>query len=75
MLFMIYVFGHVHSRVWHNRYEAYLAKTGISILTCGATLNILTLSTPNITEIILNVGLACTFAWIAWWQYNNMRKR
>jgi hypothetical protein len=74
MLFIISVFGRADHPIWENKYRAYLAKIGLGISGCGALLNILTLSTPSATEIVLNVGLSLNFSWLSWWQYAETRQ-
>jgi hypothetical protein len=74
MLFIISVFGRADHPIWEHKYRAYLAKIGLGISGCGALLNILNLSTPNITEIVLNVGLSLNFCWLSWWQFSESKK-
>lgn len=74
MLFIISVFGRPDHPIWENKYRAYLAKIGLGISGCGALLNVLTLSTPSATEIVLNVGLSLNFCWLSWWQYAENRQ-
>jgi hypothetical protein len=73
MLFIISVFGRADHPIWENKYRAYLAKVGLGISGCGALLNVLNLSTPNITEIILNIGLSLNFCWLSWWQFSETK--
>ena len=75
MLFIISVFGRADHPIWENKYRAYLAKVGLGISGCGALLNVLNLSTPNTTEIVLNIGLSLNFCWLSWWQYAESTKR
>lgn len=75
MLFIISVFGRADHPIWENKYRAYLAKVGLGISGCGALLNVLNLSTPNITEIVLNIGLSLNFCWLSWWQYSESKQR
>jgi hypothetical protein len=75
MLFIISVFGRADHPIWENKYRAYLAKVGLGISGCGALLNVLNLSTPNVTEIVLNIGLSLNFCWLSWWQYAESKKR
>jgi hypothetical protein len=49
--------------------KAILAKLGLSITACGAVANCITLSAPPATEVVLNVGIAVTFFWLNWWQF------
>ncbi len=43
----------------------WLIKVGLAFTVGGAFLNMLTLSTPNLTEILMNIGLAGLFVWAA----------
>ena len=38
-------------------------KLGLIGIILGSVLNVLTLSDPPLTEVVLNVGLAMTFVW------------
>jgi hypothetical protein len=73
-LFVISVFGRPDHPIWENKYRAYLAKVGLCISSCGAILNIVSLSTPPVTEIVLNIGLSLNFCWLSWWQYAESKK-
>lgn len=73
-MFVISVFGKADHVIWETKWKAYLAKVGLCISGCGALLNMLTFSTPNITEIVLNIGLSLNFAWISIWQYTETHK-
>ena len=75
MLFVISVFGRRDHPIWENKYRAYLAKVGLGISGCGALLNVLNLSTPNATEVVLNIGLSLNFCWLSWWQYAESKRR
>ena len=70
---LIHILGDPDNTIWNNRIKAYLAKLGLSITTCGAIINVLTLSTPNKTEILLNVGMSVTFFWLSWWQWEQFK--
>jgi hypothetical protein len=70
---LIHILGDPDNAIWNNRIKAYLAKLGLSITTCGAIINVLTLSTPNKTEILLNVGMSVTFFWLSWWQWEQFK--
>ena len=74
ILFIISVFGRPDHPVWEFKLKAYLCKIGLGICGCGALLNVLTLSTPPPTEVILNVGLAMNFTWLALWQHSETVK-
>jgi len=51
--------------------EQYFLRISLSVLAAGSLLNILTVSTPHATEVILNVGVGLLFTWAAWfhWKY------
>lgn len=66
---LIHIFGDPDNPVWDNSVKAWLAKGGLSIVICGASANVLTLSAPPVTEVILNVGISVTFFWLSWWQW------
>jgi len=66
---LIHIFGDPDNSIWDNQIKAWLAKFGLSVTTCGAVSNVLTLSTPSHTEILLNVGMSLTFFWLSWWQW------
>lgn len=72
---LIHIFGDPTNSIWGNQIKAWLAKIGLSITICGAVSNVLTLSTPVKTEIILNCGIAFTFFWLSWWQYEEFKKK
>lgn len=66
---LIHIFGDPDNPIWNNNIKAYLAKFGLSVTSCGAVLNVLSLSTPSRTEVLLNVGMSLTFFWLSWWQW------
>jgi hypothetical protein len=66
---LIHIFGDPDNEIWDNRIKAWLAKIGLSVTTCGAVSNAITLSDPPVTEIILNCGIAVTLFWLSWWQW------
>ena len=43
----------------------WLVKLGLAFATAGAFLNLVTLSSPNFTEIVLNLGMGGLFVWAA----------
>ena len=71
---LIHIFGDPDNSIWDNQIKAWLAKFGLAVTTCGAAANILTLSTPNKTEILLNVGMSLTFFWLSWWQWEQFKE-
>ena len=66
---LIHIFGDPDNTIWNNKIKAILAKLGLTIMICGATSNALTLSTPPVTELILNIGISLTLFWLSWWQW------
>ena len=70
---LIHIFGDPSNSIWDNKIKAWLAKVGLTIATCGAVSNVLTLSTPVYTEILLNVGMSLTFFWLSWWQFEQFK--
>lgn len=64
-LFLISVFGDKENPVWKSPIKAWLIKLGLSITSCGAALNVLTMSTPAPTEVLLNCGLSLIFCWLS----------
>lgn len=71
---LIHIFGDPDNSVWDNRVKAYLAKVGLSVTVCGAIANVMTLSTPPISEVVLNCGLSITFFWLSWWQWEMFKE-
>jgi len=57
----IRVFGDKSHRIHQHPELFYIRKFISSIVICGAVLNIITLSTPNWTEVILNYGFAANY--------------
>ena len=66
---LVHIFGDPDHSIWDNKMKAMLAKLGLSITTCRAVANLITLSDPAPTEVILNCGIAVTFFWLNWWQW------
>lgn len=73
-MFVISVFGRADHSIWETKWKAYLAKVGLCISGCGALLNVINLSTPILSEIVLNVGLSLNFLWISVWQFCEVKK-
>lgn len=73
-MFIISVFGRADHPIWETKWKAYLAKVGLCISGCGALLNVINLSTPILSEIVLNVGLSLNFLWISVWQFHEVKK-
>lgn len=45
----------------------YTIKTALAFVVAGALLNVLLLTVPPFTEVLMNVGLGLIFAWAAVW--------
>jgi hypothetical protein len=71
---LIHIFGDPDNSVWDNNVKAWLAKSGLSVVVCGAIANVLTLSSPATSEIILNCGMSLTFFWLSWWQWEMFKE-
>jgi len=59
------VFGHPESAIWQKPWAAVLCKTATTITVCGAFWNLLTLSSPAASEVMLNIGISLNFVWIS----------
>jgi len=70
---LIHVFGDPDNAIWNDKVKAWLAKIGLTITTCGAIANALTLSNPGPTEVLLNTGISLTFCWLSWWQWGQFQ--
>lgn len=42
-------------------------KISLAVVAAGALMNVLSLSTPPVSEIVLNCGLAGLFSWAFFW--------
>ncbi len=70
--FMIGVFGRNNKTIEKlPKIEVTLLKIALSATAAGALFNVLSLSSPNISEIVLNAGLGALFIWTAFfhWKY------
>ena len=72
---LVHIFGDPTNSIWDNKVKAWLAKTGLTVIICGATANVLTLSTPATTEVLLNCGMSLTFFWLSWWQFEQFKEK
>jgi hypothetical protein len=57
----IRVFGNPNHEIHSHPRLLYIRKFISSLVICGAVLNIITLSTPSWTEIVLNYGFAVNY--------------
>jgi RsiW-degrading membrane proteinase PrsW (M82 family) len=77
VFFIIALFGSNNKTV--NRlsiYEKIFIRIALSATCCGSLFNMLTLSNPPLTEVILNVGLGLLFSWAVYfhWKYFILNK-
>lgn len=63
-MFYVYLYGD-KSKVVHrwSFVGHWTLKLGLIGIIIGSALNVLTLSDPPLTEVVLNAGLALTFVW------------
>ncbi len=73
-LFMVFVFSASSKMQQLHLLERNIIKIGLAVTAAGSLLNFLTLYTPNITEIILNCGLAVIFSWGVWFHFKYFTK-
>lgn len=66
------LFGRPNSAAWKNKFSAIFAKAALCITACGSLSNVVTMSDPQATEVLLNVGLAGTLSWLAYYIYTNI---
>ena len=59
------VFGHSESSIWKRPWAAILCKAATTVTVCGALWNLLTLSSPAASEVMLNIGISLNFVWIS----------
>lgn len=59
------VFGHPESAIWKRPFAAMLCKAATTVTVCGALWNLLTLSSPAASEVMLNIGISLNFLWIS----------
>jgi len=57
----IRVFGNPEHKIHSHPELFYIRKFVSSLVICGAVLNLITLSTPSWTEIVLNYGFAANY--------------
>ena len=72
VFFIIGVFGRKSKVVESMHYfEIMFLKIALCSTAAGSLFNVLTLSTPSFSEVLLNIGLGLLFVWAAWfhWKY------
>jgi hypothetical protein len=63
------IFGSKNSRVWQKPHMAMLYKAVMGITICGAAANIITLSTPTWSEVVLNLGASGNWLFLSFYMY------
>lgn len=61
------VFGRPDSAIYTNKFAATICKIAACVTLCGSVSNILTLSTPTWTEMVLNFGVSLNFLWLSYY--------
>lgn len=70
LVFIIFCFGRSDSLIYrYGSAQAHCLKFGLVTICLGSLANLLTLSNPPFSEIILNIGLGTLFAWAAAFHY------
>jgi len=65
------VFGKKDSRVWRHPTKAMIYKAVMAVTICGAAANIVTLSTPSWSEILLNLGASGNWLFLSFYLYED----
>ena len=73
--FIVFVFGRFSKMDKLPRYEVFIVKMGLCLTASGSLFNCLTLSSPPLSEVFLNCGLAITFLWGAIFHYKYFVKK
>jgi hypothetical protein len=75
-LFIIAVFGSNNKAINKLTFvEKWMVRIGLSVTACGALYNVLTLSVPPTSELIMNVGLAILFSWAVLFHFKYFIKK
>jgi len=64
------IFGSEESKVWQKPHMAMLYKAVMGVTICGAAANIITLSTPTWSEVILNLGASGNWLFLSFYLYD-----
>lgn len=75
MIFFLQLYGNESSVVHRWKFISHWGlKVGLSALTAGSFLNVLTLSNPGFGETLMNLGLAAIFTWAVMFHYKIFSK-
>jgi hypothetical protein len=73
--FLIFLFGRENSLMHKLGVKNALSvKVGLSLCASGALYNVITLSNPPASEVLVNFGFAFLFCWAAVFHYNRFVK-
>ena len=73
--FLIFLFGRKNSLIHKLGVKNVLSvKIGLSLCSSGALYNVITLSNPPASEVLLNLGFAFIFCWAAVFHYSRFVK-
>ena len=61
------VFGRPEHPIHKNPWMLGSRKLVSSVVICGAVMNIVTLSTPSWTEVLLNIGFSLNYLWSSYY--------
>jgi hypothetical protein len=61
------VMGRPSHPIHRHKVALLIRKLVSSVVICGAALNLLTLSTPSWTEVVLNVGFSASYIWSSYY--------
>lgn len=68
--FLIFLFGRENSMIHRLKgYHSWFVKCALGLCGAGALYNVLTVSDPPVSEVVMNTGLALLFSWAAWFHY------
>lgn len=68
--FLVFLFGRENSLIHKlKNYNMAFVKVAMGVCASGSLYNVLTLSEPPISEMVMNIGLAMLFLWAAWFHY------
>jgi hypothetical protein len=73
--FISFVFGRMSLLDKVSKIESLIVKIALCLIASGSFFSFLTLSNPQETEVVLNVGLAFLFTWAALFHYKYFVKK
>lgn len=70
LMFIIFCFGRSDSKIYkYGDLQAFILKLGLTTICLGSLVNLISLSNPPFSEIVLNIGFALLFCWAAVFHY------